>query len=305
LREALRRSLEATRDYLLGEAEDRRDPLDRVESLMASAQKEIEHTNLGVSLKRRAARLKHTDARRPILDPETSDGGYLQSLIVQLLHIALTGEATDERGLEEVLELVGLGATARDTWTFETPNGPETVGPLTPVLIDDSLFNFLHSIQIDHLFDTVMTASLEELVAARDDFRRLMPVLGAAAEVLRFATDLPDAFGLGAAKPFLDHVKREIDGDLWIGRYSFLMLLVRKAVPSYTEGISVLTHDQEQFIAQAALGGKLPAGYGLNGLQRLREEAQAGSPLVRTWIEDNPREAAAAGVIPIVTTIDP
>lgn len=307
LRKAFVADIDATRKYLFGERDDNGDALGRAEELAAEEIKQFPHSTVGRSVQQRIRRLGRRDrsnGSEPVLDPETREDSYIESLLIELLHVPMTGEPITDGGLQEALDVLGIGAMARDAWTFEGPNGPEKVGPLAPVLVDENLYNLLRGFQLETFQAIIEAASLDDLVAARDDFKRAIQLFDSASTAMRFVTDLPDAFGFGAFKPIFEQAKHELGDDLFIGRYCPLVLLVRSAVPSYSEGFAALMSGEMTIAAQASLRKSLPPGFGLNGLEKLKRQGEKGSDLVRAWIRDQPEMARAAGALTSETAAD-
>jgi hypothetical protein len=261
--------------------------LDSAEQFVAEHGDTFEHTALGRTMRDRVRRLQ----REGVLDEEENPSAVVQSALTQSYLIIATGEPSSEQSLEELLNVGGVGAIARDEW--------QDVGPIGDQVVDDELLNVVRELSVDRVSARVAAASLRDLIQARDAIASLIDVVLTGGAFFRFMTPLPDAFGFGAlTQASIDRLGAPHGSDLVVARFAPLFLVLQDVLPTYAEGLYALRRYLPQLKAQLSMADSLPPKLrgpdGMRKLQRLPKDEQR--KLIRDWAINNPADAQLAGV---------
>lgn len=152
-----------------------------------------------------------------------------------------TGEPITDEGLQELLVAGGIQAAMTDQAAGLGPLAPDLPAELPVVL---------QRMKLNRVRERLAAATLEELVAARDDWLAFLDVAQSVATLARLAWNLPDAFGLGAiADAGLDELGSALQVPIMLilkpelsqpGAQS-LMENVRKSAPFFTAAAALLS----------------------------------------------------------------
>jgi hypothetical protein len=129
-------------------------------------------------------------------DYEDPIGSILQSAIINVVMVALTGEPSSTDGMFELLAAAGIDAAARD----HLPGSPPPAASLLPPGVP----NYLKIVQLRESKRRIARASVQDLEQARAFlllFRDFAPEF---ASVVTRTVNLPNAFGFGAIEPISD-----------------------------------------------------------------------------------------------------
>jgi hypothetical protein len=222
---------------------------------------------------------------------KTDSGGtdYLSG-IAEALHVVMTGKPTSEEGMAELFDMTGVSAVARDEWNGVVPIAPDVESNRRLHL------RILRALQLDRLTATIRRMSLKELEASRDLLRSFAPVLITTGDVARWATGLPDAFGLAAVARLIRGSGNPLDYDLFVGRFAPVMFVFQHEIPGFQLRVDDFVRSGPQLEAQASLIRTLPTNLrstgGLSKLKRRSEEEQ--QRLIREWAARYPDQAAVS-----------
>jgi hypothetical protein len=229
--------------------------------------------------RRMLKRLEHAD------DPAES---VLVSVWQNFFSVLQTGEFLTEGGFDELLRAGGLTGAGTDL----IPGG---TGPLAPDF-PAGIVEVLRRMRLPELRLRVENATIDELTAARDDYRSFMSLARSLAVISSVLWDLPSAFGFEAFADIVDDdlatashlpVLLLLAPELATPDGQHVMDLIRTSAPSFAQAADFLRALPRS--VQKAIGRQDPAA--LDGLppaerERVREAART--------IHLNPRTTNAA-----------
>jgi hypothetical protein len=160
--------------------------------------------------------------RRRLKARDESADSRLLSAFTNLL-LVFQGASTTDEGIIELLEAGGLGAAIRDQ--------VDGVGPIASEFSSD-LLTLARQFNLTNLRAVVATVTEEDLIAARDVIRVVVPFAVAFAMFARVLLKLPDAFGFTA-------LAEAADDETQIAYAALALLLVKELIQS-AEGQQVI-----------------------------------------------------------------